>query len=59
MGTENERLETGVVVIKTNKENYYQVVLDEDQIEWVISLIVKLHDGEIKLLEKKLQNISF
>jgi len=60
MGTENEiTLDTAVVVIKTKDGDYHQVALNKDEIVWVISLIVKLHDGEIKVTENKLQNISF
>ncbi len=59
MGTEDTKIESGVMIIKTNNEDYYQVILNEEQFDWVISLIVKLHEGHINLLDKKLENISF
>ncbi len=59
MGTEDTKIESGVVIIKTNNGDYHQVALDKEQIDWVISLIGKLHEGEIRVLETKLDYISF
>lgn len=59
MGTENTKYESGVVIVKTNNGDYHQVALNKEEIDWVFSLIGKLHEGEIRILETKLDYISF
>lgn len=53
------KLDTGVVIIKTQNDNYYQVSLTESEFESVISLIIEMHGGVLRILEGEINYLTF
>jgi hypothetical protein len=53
------KVDTLAVIIKTNKKEYRQVMLTDEEMNSVINFLQFVHLGKIKVSPKKIESIEF
>jgi hypothetical protein len=48
-----------VIIIKTNDDTYHQVALNKKEVALVFGLIDQMHKGVVKVLEEKINYLTF
>jgi len=46
------------VLIQADNDKIYQVALTKDQQDWVLSLLIQLHNGTVRCLEQELEGVT-
>jgi hypothetical protein len=48
-----------VIIIKTKDDTYHQVALNKKEVALVFGLIDQMHNGVVKVLEEKINYLTF